>query len=111
MKKTTPAEMVEIVAKVDEYRAKIAADPTLRRYYGGLLKSFEDKLAQAGLDRAPDGEEWMPTEYARDGKTIAEDYAESVMLFLKNPERLARWCPKRYAFIRDNVFDGIEPTR
>lgn len=50
------------------------------------------------------GEHWS-TEY---GKTSAqEDFAESVALYLLNPDRLRRYSPLRYAFMRDRVFDGV----
>lgn len=51
--------------------------------------------------------EFRPTEYAKE--SYAEDFAESGMLFMLNPEHLKTWSPKRYAFFRDRVFGGWEP--
>ncbi len=47
-----------------------------------------------------------PTSYAETGPS--EDLAESVMLYVFDPQRLRSSSYSRYVFIRDHMFDGIE---
>jgi hypothetical protein len=47
-----------------------------------------------------------PTNYATTDP--AEDYCESTMLYVYDPERLKTTSPERYNYIRDYVFGGVE---
>ncbi len=47
-----------------------------------------------------------PTNYARTNP--AEDLCESVMMYVYEPQKLQNNSTKRYDFIRDNIFGGVE---
>jgi SPP1 gp7 family putative phage head morphogenesis protein len=72
------------------------------------LKKLQSKIA---------GGEHYPTEYAKRGG-VAEDFAESVMLYVLNPKMLQEASPLRFAFMRDVIFAegkkgarrGLTPT-
>lgn len=55
-----------------------------------------------------DREAEMVSEYSKTNPR--EDFAESVAAYRLNPFELRELSPKRYQFIRDYVFDGIEFT-
>lgn len=48
----------------------------------------------------------VPTNYA--GKNPKEDMAESVRLYVYDPQKLKNSSPQRYNFVRDFMFEGIE---
>lgn len=48
----------------------------------------------------------LPTKYAASGP--AEDMAESIMLYVFDPQRLKAASMGRYEFIRDRIFGGVE---
>lgn len=72
-----------------------------------LADGFDAKAAKIEADVAAGDAEFFPTEYSK--TSYAEDFAESGMLYFLNPSILKRWSPKRYAFMRNRVFGGIEP--
>ncbi len=47
-----------------------------------------------------------PTTYARTNP--AEDFSESVMMYVYEPQKLQNSSMKRYEFIRENIFGGVE---
>ena len=50
----------------------------------------------------------LPSDYARETKNPLEDMTESVRLYVTNPEELLSISPRRYNFVRDNIFCGKE---
>jgi Phage Mu protein F like protein len=107
--------------RVDAYRREIE---TGQSTYGRVLSKAEIAFAKRELKKAeqyvtvlramiegtsagnPSGQEFYPTDYARTNEF--EDFAESVTMYMLNPQRLRTYAPKRYAFIRDSVFGGVE---
>lgn len=60
------------------------------------------------LDAFEESGEFFPTDYAKSGG-VNEDFAESAMLYILNPEQLRRSSPLRYAFMRDRIFaEGVK---
>jgi len=50
----------------------------------------------------------LPTQYAKDTNDPTEDMAESVALYVTNPEQLLEISPRRYNFVRDKIMCGKE---
>lgn len=50
----------------------------------------------------------LPSDYARKTKSPLEDMAESIRLYVTNPEELLSVSPRRYNFIRGNILCGKE---
>ena len=102
------------IGKLEESIAKFQGyvdDPTrayARKYNEEALARQKKALAElrAAIEGTPD-HEYFPTEYGQG--SYAEDFAESGMLFFLNPERLKKFAPERYEFMRDRVFGGKEP--
>ena len=65
----------------------------------GVTRTGSWKLVSAEDNQAP-------TAYA--GKTPTEDMSESVMLYMYEPQKLQNASTKRYNFIRDQIFGGVE---
>lgn len=79
------------------------------KWGGADLKSMKDRKYRIELiwwfygtkaDNQP------PTSYA--GKNPVEDFAESVSLYVANPQELLKKSPNRYAFVKNEVFGGKE---
>jgi hypothetical protein len=70
-------------------------------------RELENKKARlAELEGAGSGGETYPTDYSQE--TIREDFAESFMLYLLNPEKLRRSSPARYEFMRTRIMEEKE---
>lgn len=48
----------------------------------------------------------LPTAYARETKDPKEDMAESVRLYVTDPQELLRISPRRYDFVKDKIMCG-----
>jgi hypothetical protein len=73
-----------------------------------MIDKLEAQLAD--LQRATaEGVEHFPTTYAESGKIKDhEDFAETIAVYMLNPEKLRIYSPARYAFVRDYIFGGKE---
>lgn len=68
-----------------------------------LFPKIEEAKKIADEPIATFGEHY-PTEYGK--QSTAEDFAESVALYMLNPDRLRIYSPARYHFLREHVFEG-----
>lgn len=66
-------------------------------------KSLSKALADA--EKGVGTKDMYPTEYAKRGGQM-EDFAESAMMYVLNPAKLAKFSPNRYRFMRDRIFEG-----
>jgi SPP1 gp7 family putative phage head morphogenesis protein len=100
------SSLATLEASLAAYREKAASAPVdsfERRWADNMAERTEasisklrEQLASAG------GQEFYPTSYARE--SVAEDFAETGMLYLLNPSFLQKWSPGRYEFMRTRVF-------
>lgn len=67
----------------------------------------KDKKGKAYMDwRSTAKDSCFVSSYA--ATEPAEDFAEAVAEFFIDPQHFKRKCPKHYAFIKNNIFDGKE---
>jgi hypothetical protein len=109
---------VEKPARVVSYRrntysldgSEITGFSTVKESYASgeqldFVISNESRIVdayRAKLAKIKKGGEHYPTEYAK--TNMREDFAESGMLYLLNPEMLQQSSPLRFAFLRDRIF-------
>lgn len=87
---------------IDATKKKSEATTGLYQFNNGWAwQQPPGKWHYAGLPTDP-----PPTNYANTDPR--EDYCESTMLYVYDPERLKTTSPERYNYIRDYVFGGVE---
>lgn len=109
----SPAAIARLRQTIIDWEKSLAERAALNReastnYASATLDRLKRELEEATSTAPKPGVEYLPTEYAKRGGA-GEDFAESVMLFLLNPEKLRLWSPARYDFIQSRVFKGKEP--
>jgi hypothetical protein len=70
-------------------------------------KSFSKWETKDGVEK-PQKTDNFPSNYAKTNH--AEDFAESVSTYRYNPAHLKKVAPKKYQFIKESIFMGIEYT-
>lgn len=96
---STKDVIAALEARIAKYEAELASGasfaPTATKNLLELAKGNLQKLRAI-----TPGAEHYPTDYARTGG-YAEDFAESLMLYVLNPTHLKTWSPGRYALLRE----------
>jgi hypothetical protein len=96
LQQPTPSrESIQELVRIDLRRLK--AD---EGFYKRALDALDNERTR--LPPAAGEADYWPTDYAQ--TNLWEDFAETVSLYLLNPERLATWSPERFAFMRRYVF-------
>lgn len=93
----------------DKFYADMAQNPLISNEDGWAAKfgwSFDPAKQKWALD--PSRRREAPTRYAMEDNP-SEDMAESVMLFVLDPQRLRAASPERYAFVRDRLKVAEQP--